>query len=560
MIPVKKVIDSEFVIVGGGIAGLSAAIAAGEAGVKATLLEKADTRRSGSGCGGNDHFFCYLPEVHGPDIRRILREMMLSMVGDRMDGDLALFFLEKSGEMVRRWHEWGINMKPYGGFEFRGHAFPGRPRIWLKYDGHNQKAVLNGKARELGTEVMNHHSVLDVAVSGGRVAGVLALDTSRDEPSFTLVRSPNVLLATGMTTRLYNSTVTPGYLFNSTSCPACVGSGIAHALRAGARLVNMELNGGHVGPAYFTRSGKATWIGVYKFPDGTPMGPFVTVPTRDCGDITADLWSGAFSESRRNGRGPIYIDCSQIAEEDYECMMRDFVSEGLTSLRAYMDRHGLDLRRHAVEFVEYECGLLGQGPEIDKRAETTVPGLYAAGDLMGNVRGEVAAASVFGWECGKAVASGERAAPAGDIASLETVRRSMEFYSSLYERRNGAPWKEANVALAQIMTDYIPVGDGRKRSGTMMTAGLNYLRDLRERCTAEIKAANAHELMRAAEVCELLDIGETIARCALERRETRYNHIRTDFPFPDPKYMDSFLTAARVDGGFVFGLRERRQA
>ena len=152
--------------------------------------------------------------------------------------------------------------------------------------------------------------------------------------------------------RLYNSTVTPGYLFNSTSCPACVGSGIAHALRAGARLVNMELNGGHVGPAYFTRSGKATWIGVYKFPDGTPMGPFVTVPTRDCGDITADLWSGAFSESRRNGRGPIYIDCSQIAEEDYECMMRDFVSEGLTSLRAYMDRHGLDLRRHAVEFVE----------------------------------------------------------------------------------------------------------------------------------------------------------------------------------------------------------------
>lgn len=95
---------------------------------------------------------------------------------------------------------------------------------------------------------------------------------ARDEPSFTLVRSPNVLLATGMTTRLYNSTVTPGYLFNSTSCPACVGSGIAHALRAGARLVNMELNGGHVGPAYFTRSGKATWIGVYKFPGRHPHG------------------------------------------------------------------------------------------------------------------------------------------------------------------------------------------------------------------------------------------------------------------------------------------------
>lgn len=560
MISIKHVVDSEFVIVGGGIAGLCAAISAGEAGVKATLLEKADTRRSGSGCGGNDHFFCYLPEVHGPDIHKILGEMMHSMVGDRMDADLALFFLEKSGEMVHRWQEWGINMKPYGGFEFRGHAFPGRPRIWLKYDGHNQKAVLNKKARALGTEILNHHSVLDVVTVDGRVVGVLALDTSREEPAFTLIRSPNVLLATGSTTRLYNSMVTPGHLFNSTTCPSCAGSGLAQGLRVGASLVNMELNSGHVGPAYFTRSGKATWIGVYKFPDGKPMGPFVTVPTRDYGDITADLWSEAFSQCRRDGRGPIYIDCSQISEEDHDCMMRDFVSEGLTSLRAYMDKHSLDLRKHAVEFIEYECGLLGEGLVIDRHAETTVPGLYAAGDLMGNVRGEVAAASVFGWECGKDVAAGKRTIPTADLTAAPGVQSIMEFYSTIYERKNGAPWKEANVALAQIMTDYVPVGDGRKRSGTMLSAGLQYLCELRERCAAEIKAENAHELMRTAEVFELMDIGETIARCALERKETRYDHVRTDFPFPDPRYMDHFLTVNKKGDEFIFGLRERRPA
>ena len=80
--------DTDFLCVGGGIAGLMAAINAAEQGMDCVVLEKADTRRSGSGCGGNDHFFCYLPEVHGPDIRRILREMMLSMVGDRMDTDV----------------------------------------------------------------------------------------------------------------------------------------------------------------------------------------------------------------------------------------------------------------------------------------------------------------------------------------------------------------------------------------------------------------------------------------------------------------------------------------
>lgn len=558
MIPVKQHIDTDFVIVGGGIAGLMAAIAAGEQGLRVTLLEKADTRRSGSGCGGNDHFFCYLPEVHGPDIQVIFKEMLLSMVGDRMDNDLALFFLERSGEMARRWHSWGINMKPYGDFVFRGHAFPGRPRIWLKYDGHNQKAVLTQKAKALGVNILNHHSALEVAVDKGRAVGVLALDTSRAEPSFTLVRASHTLLATGMTTRLYNSTVTPGYMFNSTSCPACVGSGIAQALRAGASLVNMELNGGHVGPKFFTRSGKGTWIGMYKFPDGTPLGPFVTVPTKDEGDITADLWAGAFSECKRNGRGPVYMDCSQISEEDYQCMLRDFASEGLTSLLAYMDKHDLNLRRHAVEFTEYECGLLGQGPEIDKTAQTTLPGLYAAGDLMGNVRAEVAAASVFGWECGKAVAERGGGVPAVELAGLEAVEQAMAFHSGFYEREKGAPWQEANVALAQIMSDYIPVEGGRLRSGTMMTAGLNYLGDLRERCVGEIKARNAHELMRTAEVFDLLDIGETLARCALERKESRYNHRRTDFPFPNPVYMDKFLTVQRQNGQYVFGLRERR--
>ena len=65
MIPVKPVIETDLLIVGGGIGGLMAGIAAGKAGCKnVVIMEKCHARRSGSGATGNDHFNCYIPSYH----------------------------------------------------------------------------------------------------------------------------------------------------------------------------------------------------------------------------------------------------------------------------------------------------------------------------------------------------------------------------------------------------------------------------------------------------------------------------------------------------------------
>ena len=65
--------------------------------------------------------------------------------------------------MADRWHEWGINMKPFGDdYEYMGHAYPGRPRVWLKYDGHNQKQVLTSQAKKEGVKILNHHPIIDL--------------------------------------------------------------------------------------------------------------------------------------------------------------------------------------------------------------------------------------------------------------------------------------------------------------------------------------------------------------------------------------------------------------
>lgn len=135
MIPVSKTLETDIAVVGGGIGGLCAAIAAAEGGARVMVLEKANTKRSGSGATGNDHFACYYPKHHGGDIRPILRELLDSLVGLCHDPLLSLRFLERSISIVDKWHEWGINMKPFAeDYVFMGHAYPDRPRIWLKYD------------------------------------------------------------------------------------------------------------------------------------------------------------------------------------------------------------------------------------------------------------------------------------------------------------------------------------------------------------------------------------------------------------------------------------------
>lgn len=86
-----EMIKTDLLIVGGGVAGMQAAISAKETepNVSVLVVEKADTRRSGMGSTGNDHFFCYLPEYHGEDFEAAVADAQATMEG--MMQDLKLF-------------------------------------------------------------------------------------------------------------------------------------------------------------------------------------------------------------------------------------------------------------------------------------------------------------------------------------------------------------------------------------------------------------------------------------------------------------------------------------
>ena len=554
MIAVSRTIEADVVIVGGGIGGAMAAIAAADGGAKrVVVLEKCHVRRSGSGATGNDHFSCYCPEVHGDDVEPILRELMGSLIGQAKDVELMRLHLQESFDIVKMWEEWGINMRPLGRWNFQGHALPGKPRVFLKFDGRKQKAVLAEQMKKRGVTVLNHHPVVELAKEDGRICGALALNASTPEPSFVLVKAPCVILSTGLTHRLYVNASTPNYLFNTAHCPNNAG-GQALGWRIGASMVNMEIPYTHAGIKYLQRAGKATWIGVYRYPDGSPLGPFVTRPDPEYGDVTSDIWNSAFIDVMQNGRGPAYLDCSENTPETLVYMRRAMFDEGLSALIGYMDSKGIDPAKHAVEFTRYEPILHGRGLDVDKDGQTTVPGLYAAGDMVGNAGCGLGLAAWMGWRAGHAAAASAISAAGtttGDLALNPGIRAKMELLSSFMERKEGADWQEANIALTQIMSDYANVGPYKVRSASLLNAGLSYLNQLRKETNASLKASCSHTLMRAAEVLDLFDCAECILRSALERKETRGSHKRSDFTFTNPLLADRMLDVTRRDDGTV---------
>ena len=198
MIPISAQVKTcDVLIMGGGIGGLMAAIAAADAGVSVIVAEKSDTRRSGSGATGNDHFVCYIPEVHG-DFEAFMKELKTTQAGLNADEPILRKFASRTFEVCQDWHKWGINMRVGGTWTFEGHAYPGHMRTHLKYDGHDQKKILTAQARQRGVVIDNHSPITELLTDeSGKIVGALAIDVSHEQPELKVYRCKAVITATG---------------------------------------------------------------------------------------------------------------------------------------------------------------------------------------------------------------------------------------------------------------------------------------------------------------------------------------------------------------------------
>ncbi len=538
-------VQTDILVVGGGIAGLMAAIQARKAGARVVVAEKADTRRSGAGGMGNDHFRVYLPEYHGTNVEPVIEAYFLSHMGGggmkHFDAVIPLW-LERSAEVAKIWDDWGIPMKHEGKYVWAGHTFPGYPHISLKYHGENQKLILTKKARDQGVEIINRVMVLDILMGNDRPVGALGIHAWEDR--LVQFEAKAIILSTGGCSRLYPS-LTPGWVFNVGGCPSCTGDGRAMAYRAGAELVNVEMRTRHCGPKYLARSGQATWVGVLRDPQGRPIGTFVDKPDPEWGDPAMEANKGIFAQYRAAGRGPVYMDCGGLSDDDYQHMRHWLVQEGNTTILDYMDSEGIDPRRNPVEFTTYDMGG-GGGISINARSETIVNGLYAIGDDAPLGIGACSGAAVHGMAAGENAAKYVKEVGPSHIEKSDrakkTVAENIRLLDSVRNREDGATWLEFNFALQQTLQDFA----ANPKSESLLQQGLKHIQRVKARALETLGASNQHELVRSLEVLNLLETAELIFISSLARNETRGLFVRSDYPLPLP--MPRQLTIKQVDG------------
>ena len=222
--------------------------------------------------------------------------------------------------------------------------------------------------------------------------------------------------------------------------------------------------------------------------------------------------------------------------------------EGMTGFVNQMKAEGVDPGRHGVVFGQYEPHGI-RGIEINPKTETNLPGVYAVGDHIGNFRTNIGGAAVFGYISGEQAAAYVKGRElCGDIENTPWARERMAWYSRFGEREQGAAWQECNHAIQQILSDFAAPGPHKVRSASLLNSGLKFIGDLRVLIERQLAAPTAHELMRAAETLAIVDMGEIMIRCALERRESRGSMQRSDYTFTNPLLNNKFIRIAKENG------------
>jgi succinate dehydrogenase/fumarate reductase flavoprotein subunit len=266
----------------------------------------------------------------------------------------------------------------------------------------------------------------------------------------------------------------------------------------------------------------------------------VDKPDRKYGDIMPEVNKLVAEQYTRAGKGPVFMDCTGISDEDYEYMMHWMQNEGNAAILGHMQAEGIDFRKNPIEFMTYQMRAEGK-ILANTHTETTLKGLFAAGD---ETVGGIAPAATFGWIGGEQAAGYSEKAGIPDIRQAETkIEEARQLIDRMRGRENGPDWQEVNIALQQTMFDYA----GAVRYKKLLEQGRSRLGRLKEKACNTMMAPNPHELGRCLEVLNLLDIGEMVFITAEDRKETRGLHVRPDYPYTNP-VLNAFHLIKKING------------
>ncbi|HDZ91216.1 MAG TPA: FAD-binding protein [Deltaproteobacteria bacterium] len=524
-------LSTDVLIIGGGLAGTNAAMAAAEKGAKVIITDKGNIDRSGDIGGGVDHFMAYLNEGQKWDTE----EAFLGYVDKvgRGTGHLSIIesvYCAELPDAIDRMARIGNPLTQTDGSFYRTRSMGQPGTYWINFNGKRLKPRLGKAVRELGCTVLDKVMMVDLLTHEGAVVGGIGFHIRSGD--FYVIQSKATVIATGNTNRLYeNPRINP---FNTWLCPFDTGDGQIMALNAGAALTNMEYMRMTLLPKGFAAPGFNALVGMGgRFVNG--LGEYYMEKHHAMGN-RAPRYDVVFHtlEEIRRGHGPIYIDCRHLNDEDLT-HLKSSLGYDKDTLPDYFEQRGEDLRSRPVEITVSEgmqagpTEVTGSGIKIDRHSASTIPGLFASGDACDHnrcVHGAVAG----GYKAGKSAAVFASGMKHADSAPRSMTREQIDRFRAPLYLSSGYPYRQIEDAIRKIMAEHV----GPMRTAHTLKTGMEKLEGI-ERHLDDMKADDLHELMRTYETRSILSVGKVMATTALFRTESRNKpyHHRLDFPDTD---------------------------
>ena len=547
-------LETEVLVVGGGAAGLRAALAAAEAGSRVLLLNKGPVARSGitlTAAGGMQ------APLHPEDSCELFLADTLRCGYEIADKTLAWTLATEAAGEVQEMERYGVKFVRDERGELALGRFPGQsqPRnIFVKGGGVGLAAALHAACKRQGNiRILDDFFVtglLQAAPPDARtVAGVMGINLRSGE--LTMIRARSVVLATGGCQQLWAIN----------DCPSdAVGDGLIHAFRAGAELVDMEMVLFYPSVIVWPPSLKGAFVH-YEFlaeaildgnvydKDGQAVLP-KPLPVRDQAML---LMHRAIEQGRGGEHGGLYWYVGDSAK-GIEVVRKKLDLAQYNYLKA----HGVDPATDKIEVAPGAHYLMG-GISIDNNGGTGIAGLFAAPECAGNVDGAnrlagsgIAATQVFGARAGCAASrwASENALLEMDVTSLaeetERVRCRLASAESATNRATAADLPQLRRRLQESVQRYAGVSRNQAGLGLLREEARQIRSALQGKQVADHKIFN-QALLDLLQLETLCEVAELVAGSALLREESRGHHYRSDFPQTSERWLCH--TSVVRDGG-----------
>lgn len=527
----NRIIDTDVLIIGGGTAGCFAGITLGKKkNLDVLIVEKANIVRSGCLAAGVNAINAYITKGRVPqdyvdyckkDADGIVREDLLLSMSERLNHvtkvmeDLGLVILkDENGDYVAR----------------------GNRNI--KINGENIKPILaDAVKKQDNVAVINHLNITDFIVENNKIKGAYGFDVNNAE--FYEINAKAVLVATGGAAGLYRPN-NPGFSRHKMWYPPFnTGAGYAMGINAGAEMTTFEMR-------FIALRCKDTIAPTGTIAQGVPAKQLNSngeVYENKYGLTTSQRLYGTVTENRE-GRGPCYLGTKGISREQEEDLYKAYLNMAPSQTLKWLEAAGGPSEEN-VEIEGTEPYIVGghtaSGYWVDNNRETTIHGLYAAGDVAGGcpqkyvtgalAEGEIAAQAIAERLTGSGKGFVVREASDEEL-SQEALEKKHEYESFLNNKQGLVDIEQTEEAMQKIMDQYAGgISTDYQYNEARLELADEKIKFL-EKSIDNLAAQDADDLLRIYEIRERLTVCRSVIAHLKARKETRWHSFAENMDYP----------------------------